>query len=101
MSLWPEGYFRLIFKKQKTPEAFLFTSPITASKVLDKEPGPGRALSSERCKYKEYGLGVVRGTWQGLETKVLSVSHCPCMAWQAFVYQTFAFPSCYNFFPPL
>lgn len=38
------------------------------------------------------------GTQQGLEIKVLSGSHCPCVAQQTPVYLTFALPSSCNFF---
>ena len=38
------------------------------------------------------------GTQQGLEIKVLSGSHCPCMAQQTPIYPTFALPSSCNFF---
>ena len=31
-------------------------------------------------------------TWQGLEIRVHSVSHCLCLDQQTFVYQIFAFP---------
>lgn len=50
--LWYTYYFELEDKAQKTQEE-LFTSSLTASKNLNREPGSGRELSPETMT--EYG----------------------------------------------
>lgn len=50
--------------------------------------------------YRDYGPGAVRGTQQGLETRVLSASLCLCVAWQTLVHYFF-FHSHANSLSPL
>ena len=63
----------IIFKKQKIQKLFLFTSPLAASRVCSWS----RAITGD--VHKEYGLGVVGKTQQGLEIRVHSVPHGFCM----------------------
>ena len=74
---------------------FLETEDLTLPKLLknlDEGPVPGTELSPEII-CKEYGLRLVGETPQSLEIRVHSESHCLHMAQQAFIYQTFTFPS--------
>ena len=76
MSLWHVDYFKLkTIQTQKNQEEIL-TLPLTAKKNLDWEPVPRIQL------YPDMSAKILGWVWwgkrQGLETRVLSVSHCLC-----------------------
>ena len=89
LSLWHEGYFSLVvFEKQSFKKSF---TCYTAQKVaLPKK----RVVTRAKCR--ECELSVIDGGGGGLSPtcliKALSVSHCPSIEWQTFVYQAFVFP---------